>query len=152
MSERGKLAIVPLAAISVAFVVSAVHQRRAHNPEVAHQAVVAFEPTTDDPAIARQQLHTFFERVGVDWDAKTEVEIRCGPELALDPVSCARRAKQVAIELEADERYIHARYTKLMYAGFVFGALCAFFALRHWQYRRSLKGAADAKPPWWHRR
>jgi len=147
-SERGKLAIVPFAAISIAFVVSAVHQRRAHNPEVAHQAVEAFVPTTNDPAVARQQLYTFFERTQVAWNAKTEVEIRCGPDIMRDPVSCARRAKEVAIEFEADERYIHERYTWLMYAGFAFGLLCAFFSLRHWQYRRS-QGATEAKPPWW---
>jgi hypothetical protein len=152
VSERGKLAIVPLAAISVAFVVSAVHQRRAHNPEVAHQAVEVFVPETNDPHVAYKQLYAFFEHTTVDWDPKTEVEIACGPDIRRDPVSCARKARSIAIVFERDERYIHERYTWLMYAGIVFGLLSAFSSLRYWQYRRSLKGEADKKPPWWHRR
>ena len=149
MSERGKLAIVPLAAIAVAFVVSSVHQRRAHNPEVAHQAVEVFVPETNDPIVAYRQLYAFFEHTTVDWDPKTEVEIACGPDIRRDPVSCAKKARMIAIEFERDERYIYERYTWLMYSGFIFGLLCAYFSLRHWQYRRSLQGAGEAKPPWW---
>jgi hypothetical protein len=136
VSERGKLAIVPLTAVAVAFIVSAVHQRRAHDPDVAHQAVEVFAQPTDDPVIARQQLHTFFEKTTVDWDVKTEVEIACGPDRARDPVACAQRARIVTIEFEKDERWIHKRYTALLIAGIVIGAVAALLALNTWRASR----------------
>ena len=82
----------------------------------------------------QQQIVELFGKV--DWDAKTEVEIRCGPDRARDPVACAQRAHQVAIEWEEDERIIYRRYTFLMYAGIFFGGLAAILALRTWRAAR----------------
>jgi hypothetical protein len=133
-SGAGKLALVPLLAVGVALGATGIHGRRTHDPTHAARAVEILAPT-DDPAVARVELETFFETGWVGWDVKTAVEFACGTVRGrniADPVSCVAAARSIAYTHECQDQNAYRTYTWLAWAAlvpFAFAAVIASFVI-----------------------
>jgi hypothetical protein len=111
----GKLALVPLLAVTIILGVSGVHGRNTHDPDRAKHALDILA-LTSDPLIAKDELHTFFETGWVNWDVKTAVEIACGTARGwnvADPVGCVGRAHGIVLVHEMNEERTYRTYTWL---------------------------------------
>lgn len=116
-----KLALVPLLAVAVALGATGIHGRRTHDPERAARAIEILAET-QDVAVARSELETFFASGWVGWDVKTAVEFACstveGRKIP-NPLLCLARARYITHGHLAREQDVYRRYGWLAWAAVV---------------------------------
>lgn len=116
-----KLAWVPLLAVAVALGATGIHGRRTHDPERAARAVEILAET-EDVAVARAELESFFESGWVGWDVKTVVEFACSTvegRTIRDPLLCLARARYITHGHLVREQDVYRRYGWLAWAAVV---------------------------------
>ena len=120
-ASAAKLALVPLLAVAVALGATGIHGRRTHDPDRAARAVEILAET-EDAAVARTELESFFESGWVGWDVKTAVEFACSTvegRKIREPLLCLARARYITHVHLSREQDVYRRYGWLAWAAVV---------------------------------